>query len=95
MKRYIRSATHENSPKKYIYDICEYLGWNVPAFTDPAAGGYRLRYCHFSKEDAQRTVEEIQKAAADLNIPIVRALVKPANWGRWYSYVVVPRYDSE
>ena len=95
MKRYIRSATHENSPKKYIYDICEYLGWNVPAFTDPAAGGYRLRYRESSEEDAQQTVEEIKKAAADLNISIVKALVKPANHGYWYAYVVVPRYDAE
>ena len=95
MKRYIRSSTHKNSPKKYIYDICEYLGWNVPLFTDPAAGGYRLRYSESSKEDAQQTVEEIKKAAADLNISIVRALVKPADFGNWYAYVVVPRYVAE
>lgn len=94
MKRYIRSATQENRPKKYIYDICEYLGWNVPAFTDPAAGGYRLRYRESSEEDAQQTVKEIKKAANDLNIRIVRASVKPANRGYWYAYVVVPRYTN-
>lgn len=93
MKRYIRSATHENSPKKYIYDICEHLGWNVPMFTDPAAGGYRLRYRESSEEDAQQTLEDIQRAADDLGIILVKSLVKPGNKGQWFAYVVVPRYD--
>ena len=60
------------SPKRYIYEICDYLGWNVPLFTDVAAGGYRLRYLSDSKEEAQEGLNKLLNAAKELNIKVQR-----------------------
>lgn len=49
MKRYIKSSTSDKliifgkdrskSPKRYIYQLCEYLGWNdIPMWTDSVVG---------------------------------------------------------
>ena len=62
----------ENSPKRYLYEICNYLGWEMPMFTDPAAGGYRLRYSADSKEEAEQELEELVRAAKDLGINVLR-----------------------
>lgn len=60
------------SPKRYIYEICDHLGWNVPLFTDVAAGGYRLRYLSDSKEEAQEGLNKLLNAAKELNIKVQR-----------------------
>ena len=88
------ASRKENSPKKYVYDICDHLGWRPPMYIDSAAGGYRIRYTEASEEEAQQTVDEIKQAAHALGIRVVRALVKPAWRGEWYAYVVVPRYEG-
>ena len=45
MKRYIKSSYDKmQGPRKYVYDICDYLGWNYPTFIDPAAGGYAVKF---------------------------------------------------
>lgn len=94
MKRVIKSAKAD-SPKKYIYDICNYLGWAPPMFTDAAAGGYRIRYREHSEEEAKKTLQQLEHAANTLGIKIVRSLVKPGWKGEWFAYMVVPRYEPK
>lgn len=93
MKRVIKSASRANSPKKYIYDICDRLGWRPPMFTDPAAGGYRIRYRESSESAAADTLQSLKDAAKELGIRVVRSEVKSGWKGEWFAYMVVPRYE--
>lgn len=78
------------SPKRYVYEICDHLGWPAPTFIDVAAGGYRIRYREDSKEEAERKLSELLAAGKALNIPLVRPRIKEA--GR-YS-VPMAEYDK-
>lgn len=100
MKRMIRSSItdrQKTSPKRYIYEICDHLGWNVPMFTDPAAGGYRLRYFEETEQEAADTVKQIEKACDELGIKLIRSMVKPGNRGPYkgyFAYTVIPAYSE-
>lgn len=71
------SARQLKSPKRYVYEICDKLGWRPPMFIDAVAGGYRLRYREDSKEEAQATLDDIQRVAAEMGIEVKRPTVKP------------------
>lgn len=105
MKRYILSDVEPrklNGPKGYLYELCYYLGWEPPMFTDSVAGGYRLRYRYKdtdgdqadAKNRAESDLAELLDAANSLGIKIIRPIVKP-NFidGVYYLYCVVPRKD--
>lgn len=73
------TAKQQRSPKKYVYEICDRLGWNPPTFIDAVAGGYRLRYREDSKEEAQETIDAVQRVASEMGIKVKRPVVKPTN----------------
>lgn len=73
------TAKQQNSPKRYVYEICDRLGWNPPTFIDAVAGGYRLRYREDSKEEAQETIDAVQRVASEMGIKVKRPAVKPTN----------------
>lgn len=66
------------SPKRYVYEICDYLGWTAPMFIDSAPGGYRIRYKVNSKEEAEKKLNELLSAGEALGIKLLRPRIKEA-----------------
>ena len=96
MKILIRAATEKKiSPKKYIYDIAEEIGYRPPSFTDPAAGGYKMSYRSKTEDEAKEDLEKMKAAAEKLGIKVLRPQVKHEKKDDWRAYMVVPRYEEE
>ncbi len=57
-------------PKGNVYKLCKHLGWNLPSFgsVKSASGGFRVKFRKSNKEDAQKVVAEMEKAAQELGI---------------------------
>ena len=83
----------KNGKLRYLYAVCEKLGWNAPRFLDAASGGHRLRYLCETSEDAQEVIEDIQRACQELGIECIRPSVKPT-WDGFYAYCVIPDYNG-
>lgn len=78
-------ASQSKSPKKYVYDICNYLGWRA-GWIDPAVGGYAIKY-DVPRDEVEETVNQILDAANELGIPVIKYSTKRV-------FVVVPRYEG-
>lgn len=78
-------ASQLKSPKKYVYDICNYLGWRA-GWVDPAVGGYAIKY-DVPRDEVEETVNQILDAANELGIPVIKYSTKRV-------FVVVPRYEG-
>ena len=96
MKIWIRSSEESKklSPKEYIKQIAAEIGYRIPAFTDPAAGGYKMSYQSHTREEAESDLKKMTDAAKKRGINVIRPQVKSGNKGIWIAYMVVPRYEG-
>ena len=73
--RIVCENSPENNRKKYVYELCELAGYEVPEDILKKQDGYRLRYPHDSIKDAKNCVDRFRYASEESNIPIVRSMV--------------------
>lgn len=64
-------------PKRHIYRICQHANIPLPVYSDPAAGGYAMKYILRSKKECEELVSIILDSAKALGVKVFRYSVKP------------------
>lgn len=91
------------SPKRYIYQMCEMYGWEPPAILAEEGSAYRLMYVEKSKGKARKRQRLIQDACIRLGTKPLENFIEPS--GRYilvndtsielyYCQVLIPKYNK-
>lgn len=92
-----------NSPKKYIYQMCEMYGWEFPPVVVEQENGYRLTYKERSEGKAKKRQRLINDACIRLGTRTVENYIEPAGeynlingveTERYYCNAIIPRFVS-
>lgn len=91
-----------NSPKRYIYEICEMYGWEFPESISEVPEGYRLKYSEKSWAKARKRRRLINDACIRLKINPIENSIEPCEVfdittdveENYYVNAVIPRYEN-
>ena len=68
-----------SSPKRYIYEICEMYGWELPEDVVSTPDGYKIRFTEVPEGKAKKRRRLIQDACFRLKVNLVENYIEPFN----------------
>ncbi len=81
------------SPKKYIYQMCEMYGWEMPLIVSSSGQHYKICYVEPTSGKARKRQRLIHDACIRLGTRAVDNLIVEDN-GKYICYALIPTYSN-
>ena len=88
----VLTAEQLQSPMRYIYEVCEMYGWELPTITE-CDNTYHLQYSESSDGKARKRHRLIHDASVRLKFNLIDNTIIDDD-GRYYVNATVPKYKN-